>query len=62
VKARSGEERKGLKKTSINLDEETWRRFRAQCVMEGRESGATLADLIEAWLLKRKGGESRGKR
>lgn len=49
-----------MKKTSIALDEGTWRRFRAQCVLEGREAGATLAELIEAWL-KRKGG-ARGKR
>ena len=53
---------KRLKKTSVNLAEETWRRFRAQCVLEGRETGATLAELIESWLSKRKGGEARGKR
>jgi len=45
-----------LKKTSVNVDEDVWRRFRAQCILEGREIGATLAGLIEAWLAKRKGG------
>lgn len=54
-------EGKPLKKTSINVDEETWRRFRARCVLEGREAGATLAELIEAWLSTQKGGQ-RGKR
>jgi ParG len=61
MRTQTAEGVKKLKKTSINLDEETWRRFRARCVMEGREAGVTLAELIEAWLSKRKGGE-RGKR
>jgi hypothetical protein len=50
---------RALKKTSVNVDEQLWRRFRAQCVLDGREVGATLAELVGAWLVKRekpKGG------
>jgi hypothetical protein len=60
VKTRT--EKKGvraLKKTSVNVDEQLWRRFRARCVLDGREVGKTLAELVEAWLARRekpKGG------
>jgi hypothetical protein len=42
-----------MKKTSIAVREDLWRRFRASNLLEGRESGDVLSEIIEAYLKKK---------
>ena len=51
-----------LKKTSINLSEEVWRRFRSQLILEGREAGTVLGELIEEFLRQREKSGRHGSR
>ena len=53
-----------MKKTSIAIRDDVWRRFRAANLLDGRESGEVLAELIEAYLQKkqRKDGKQNGAR
>jgi hypothetical protein len=42
-----------MKKTSIAVRSDLWRRFRASNLLDGRESGEVLSELIEQFLRKK---------
>ena len=48
-----------LKKTSIKLPEGLWKRFRIRSLEEDRDASAILANLIEQYLERRRGGGQR---
>jgi hypothetical protein len=43
-------------KTSLTLPPELWRKFRVQCLTEGRPAHVALAELLEKYLATKKGG------
>lgn len=53
-----------MKKTSIAVPDQLWRRFRALNIVEGRESQEVITKLIEEYLKKKesKDGKRNGSR
>jgi len=43
-----------MKKTSFNVDEELWRRFKAACALQGKNVSTKLAELIRKFLEEEK--------